>query len=110
MGRNTGIRKGKSMKDQNGPQTDDGIQLFSSSTKSPSTFSGLGRRSFLKRLSLGGAASLLPLAVLATSSDAAENGGMNSGGGLPEGDVAILRFLAAAEILETDLWQQYTEL
>jgi hypothetical protein len=30
--------------------------------------------------------------------------------GLPRGDVAILRFLAAAEILETDLWQQYNEL
>ena len=27
-----------------------------------------------------------------------------------KGDVAILRFLAAAEILETDLWQQYNEL
>ena len=27
-----------------------------------------------------------------------------------EGDAAILRFLAAAEILETDLWVQYTEL
>src|SRR5207245_11542393 len=26
------------------------------------------------------------------------------------GDAAILRFLAAAEILETDLWQQYNEL
>jgi hypothetical protein len=26
------------------------------------------------------------------------------------GDVAVLRFLAAAEILETDLWQQYNEL
>jgi Ferritin-like domain len=30
--------------------------------------------------------------------------------GLDRGDVAILRFLAAAEILETDLWQQYNEL
>jgi hypothetical protein len=29
---------------------------------------------------------------------------------LSEGDAAILRFLAAAEILETDLWQQYNEL
>ena len=28
----------------------------------------------------------------------------------PRGDAAILRFLAAAEILETDLWQQYNEL
>ena len=31
-------------------------------------------------------------------------------GGLTKGDAAILRFLAAAEILETDLWQQYNEL
>jgi hypothetical protein len=31
-------------------------------------------------------------------------------GGLSQGDAAILRFLAAAEILETDLWQQYNEL
>ena len=28
---------------------------------------------------------------------------------IAEGDADILRFLAAAEILETDLWQQYTE-
>jgi hypothetical protein len=31
-------------------------------------------------------------------------------GRLTRGDAAILRFLAAAEILETDLWQQYNEL
>ena len=31
-------------------------------------------------------------------------------GGLTSKDAAILRFLAAAEILETDLWQQYNEL
>jgi Ferritin-like domain len=30
--------------------------------------------------------------------------------GLTRGDAAILRFLAAAEILETDAWQQYNEL
>jgi Ferritin-like domain len=30
--------------------------------------------------------------------------------GLTKGDAAILRFLAAAEILETDAWQQYNEL
>jgi len=29
---------------------------------------------------------------------------------IPDGDIAILRFLAAAELLETDLWQQYAEL
>jgi hypothetical protein len=31
-------------------------------------------------------------------------------GGITSGDVAILRFLSALEILETDLWQQYNEL
>jgi hypothetical protein len=31
-------------------------------------------------------------------------------GSLSRGDAAILRFLSAAEILETDLWQQYNEL
>jgi hypothetical protein len=31
-------------------------------------------------------------------------------GSLTKGDAAILRFLAAAEILETDLWLQYAEL
>jgi hypothetical protein len=34
----------------------------------------------------------------------------NDQGGLTTGDAAILRFLAAAEILETDAWQQYNEL
>jgi len=31
-------------------------------------------------------------------------------GRLTRGDADILRFLAAAEIIETDLWQQYNEL
>lgn len=60
------------------------------------------RRSFLKGLGVVGAAvsvgSLLP-----TEANAA------TGGIITVGDVAILRFLAAAEILETDLWQQYNE-
>ena len=30
--------------------------------------------------------------------------------GLTKGDVDILRFVAAAEILETDLWVQYQEI
>jgi ferritin-like protein len=36
--------------------------------------------------------------------------GVAASGGLTPGDAAILRFLAAAEILETDAWQQYNEL
>jgi hypothetical protein len=34
----------------------------------------------------------------------------NSAASLSRGDVAILRLLAAAEIIEADLWQQYAEL
>jgi hypothetical protein len=34
----------------------------------------------------------------------------DDGGRLTQGDAAILRFLAAAEILESDLWEQYWEL
>jgi hypothetical protein len=34
----------------------------------------------------------------------------DTGEGLTAGDAAILRFLSALEIIETDLWQQYNEL
>ena len=36
--------------------------------------------------------------------------GQDDNSKLTQGDAAILRFLAAAEILETDLWIQYNEL
>ena len=68
--------------------------------------SRFGRRSFLRRLGWGGSA-LLPAATLMASRAVSRADG---GGGLTSGDAAILRFLAAAEILETDLWQQYNEL
>src|SRR3954453_20419820 len=41
--------------------------------------------------------------LIATKSKAADDR-------ITGGDVAILRFLAAVEIIETDLWQQYNEL
>jgi hypothetical protein len=64
----------------------------------------VGRRSFLKGVGVMGATAALPLgAVSATTALADENR-------ITRGDVAILRFLAAAEIIETDLWQQYAEL
>ena len=34
----------------------------------------------------------------------------SNGPAVTKGDIAILRFLAAAEIIESDLWEQYTEL
>jgi len=52
-----------------------------------------------------GAASLLP--VRAAMAD--HGGHKDRLGSISESDAAILRFLAAAEILETDLWQQYTD-
>ncbi|HTL56784.1 MAG TPA: hypothetical protein VL361_13980 [Candidatus Limnocylindrales bacterium] len=71
------------------------------------TASQFGRRSFIKRVGLSSAA-LVPGAAWLSSGTAARAD--RSGGGLSRGDAAILRFLAAAEILETDLWQQYNEL
>ncbi len=80
----------------------------------------VGRRSFLKGLGMAGA-TLLPASALAMSmsegtpqqADLMDKGGARKekkNGRLTKGDAAILRFLAAAEILETDLWQQYNEL
>lgn len=63
----------------------------------------VGRRSFLKQVGIAGAAAV-PAGALAAAAASAKSHGPT------EGDVAILRFLAAAEILETDLWAQYAEL
>src|SRR6202521_3114938 len=62
------------------------------------------RRSFLKGLGVAGAA-LSAGSLLTTTAEASQSSGI-----ITVGDVAILRFLAAAEILETDLWVQYNEL
>ena len=62
------------------------------------------RRFFLKSLGVTGAA-LSASAFLGTKAGAEERSGS-----LTKGDAAILRFLAAAEIIESDLWLQYHEL
>ena len=62
------------------------------------------RRSFLKGMGVAGVA-LSAGAVLPAALSAEENSG-----NLTTGDAAILRFLAAAEIIESDLWLQYQEL
>src|SRR5579859_7366684 len=62
------------------------------------------RRSFLKRTLTAGAA-------LAGASALTSNGLLAQGHRrLTRGDAAILQFLAAAELIEADLWQQYAEL
>ena len=67
----------------------------------------LGRRSFLRNLGLG-ASILVPGAALLSSSSKALAG--NGRQRLTRGDVAVLQLLAAAELIEADLWQQYNEL
>ena len=66
----------------------------------------LQRRSFLKGVGVAGA-TLAAGGLLSPRATAADH---DNSGSLSKGDAAILRFLAAAEILETDLWIQYNEL
>src|SRR5580658_7197050 len=71
----------------------------------PSINRSVGRRSFMKgSLLAGGAVVGAGLLSNATLLRAQESGSLN------KGDVAILRFLAAAELIESDLWTQYAEL
>jgi len=71
--------------------------------------------------SLASRRSLIKKGVVAASTAGAATGllgsrssllgqGKEDEGKLTKGDVAILRFLAAAEIIESDLWVQYNEL
>jgi len=62
------------------------------------------RRSFMKGLGIAGAA-LSAAPLLHISAEAEERSGS-----LTKGDAAILRFAAAAEIIESDIWLQYAEL
>jgi hypothetical protein len=64
----------------------------------------VGRRSFLRQAGLAGATATGVAAVGASDASARAH---KAGGRPTEGDFAILRFLAAAELIETDLWEQY---
>jgi hypothetical protein len=57
----------------------------------------------LKGVGLAGAAAVPGSALFATEAIAASDA-------IAKGDVAILRLLAAVELIESDLWQQYNEL
>ena len=72
---------------------------LSSAVNSPKR--GVGRRTLLRNLGI--ASATLPAAALWGDEQESDNA-------LIKGDVAILRLLAAAEIIETDLWLQYSEL
>jgi Ferritin-like domain len=66
------------------------------------------RRTFLKKGVMAGGAVAAGASFVGASAGRAF--AHQSGESLNKGDIAILRFLAAAEILESDLWQQYAEL
>jgi hypothetical protein len=67
----------------------------------------VNRRSFLKKGVMAGSAAAISAGLLGAGKVAF---GQSSSGSLNKGDVAILRFLAAAELIESDLWIQYAEL
>ena len=69
----------------------------------------VNRRSFLKNGAIA-AGTVTAGAALLSHGLAAFGQEPNAGGSLTQGDIAILRFLAAAELIEADLWTQYAEL
>src|SRR5438034_4149561 len=71
----------------------------------------INRRSFVKNgLTAAGVATVGAGLLADSSSVLAEEGPEEHSGRLTPGDAALLRFAAAAEILETDFWVQYNEL
>lgn len=77
-----------------------------------STMKGaINRRSFVKNGLTAASVATVGAGLLADSSSVlAEEGPEEHSGRLTPGDAALLRFAAAAEILETDFWVQYNEL
>lgn len=69
---------------------------------------GANRRAFLKNSMVAGAVATVGAGLLGRGVPAFAQ--QTSSSKLNKGDVAILRFLAAAELIESDLWIQYTEL
>jgi hypothetical protein len=69
----------------------------------------VNRRSFIKNGAIAAGAATVGAGLLSHGL-AAFGQEHNSSGSLNQGDIAILQFLAAAELIESDLWQQYAEL
>jgi len=66
------------------------------------------RRTFLKKSMVAGAVATVGAGILGSGLPAFAQSTSDSK--LTKGDIAILRFLAAAELIESDLWIQYAEL
>jgi hypothetical protein len=70
----------------------------------------INRRSFVRNGLLAAGATTLAVESARTVSAHDNDHDEDASGRLTAGDAAILRFLAAAEIIETDFWEQYNEL
>src|SRR5260370_11121991 len=68
------------------------------------------RGSFLRNGIGSAGAATLSATVMGKELSAFERADAGDGPAITEGDVAILQFLAAAELIESDLWKQYNEL
>jgi hypothetical protein len=98
------VKRKTTKKDNLMKTTDDSINSNSTIARPPK--SSISRRSFLgKSLAVGAGTIGAGLLVNGLAPATAE-----ASGGLTPGDAALLRFAAAAEIIETDFWQQYNEL
>jgi hypothetical protein len=78
-------------------------------TQSSNGLNSLNRRSFMRAGLVTSGAAVMGAGVLGNGKQALAQD-YNNGRGLSRGDAAILRFLAAAELIEADLWTQYAEL
>src|SRR5580692_9817681 len=103
-----GIREGPVIRRAGDAPACPGIEALQSQTHlhlrgenmSTTGTNGMPRRSFITTTALAGVGASLAAAGSARA----------AGKALPAGDVAILRLLAAAELIEADLWQQIAEL
>ena len=72
--------------------------------------SAINRRSFVKSGLTAAGVATVGSGLLVNGTSALAEGSEKHSGRLSSGDAALLRFAAAAEILETDFWVQYNEL
>jgi len=83
------------------------LPSLSEAASNPLMTRRLRRRSFLRGLGATSAL-LVPATTALINNTKGQN--LDFGGKLTKGDAAILSFLCAAEIIESDLWEQYWEL
>ena len=94
------------MYSDNNHSNDNSANELVKSSQTPTAQSALrhlARRSFLRKIGIGAALLAPGAALLSGSAKAFAASGKQK---LTRGDVAILQLLAAAELIEADLWQQ----